>query len=572
MSHKRLFPCWMMGLAVATGWAAAAENEPVGEAPVMALALFKNGVVSVMREVRPPAADAFLLVDKIEPAHGTLWCAASDGFRLKTVSRTFEKTLDTPPLNDVCKAYDGHQVVVTFLAATSNALASSAVKGDGLLAFFPAEGLKVPTEITGTVINPVAQEQSKIFSREYEEDWRWRSSYYYNDPYNRSCMAGTSSGGHLTVRLESGQRVSIPAGQIVSIRSEKINTMAKETREVWRIEGAKKPFVMAYLTKGATWAPAYRLNLLNDKKLSLSMSAIIRNEMDSFKNADVNLISGFPNIEFANRTSLMVPGSTLASFFDGLSRPQGGGRNAVMSQMVTSNVSSPHTPSGFDLPAIPSEEASMDIHYRNIGKISMDAGETLYLPLEQAEVPYERITEWTIPHRRNVYGHIENTGGSIGEFWDTVCFRNPFKSPITTAPIEIADGAKLLGQTTITWINPGQGASIKITKALSISGSFNETEVDQKRPLVQWGGRTYRNPDVAGEFKVKNYRGTPVKVHVRLHVSGDYRSASLDPADRRVLETGVYEINKRHEMVWAVTLAPGEEKTITYNYSVLIAH
>jgi len=571
MRHVRLVSCLMVGVAVA-GLATAAENEPVGEAPVMALALFKNGVVSVMREVRPPAADAFLLVDKIEPAHGTLWCAAGDGFRLKTVSRPFEKTLDTPPLHDVSKAFDGQNVTVTFLAATSNALASSTAKGDGILALFPAGGgAAVPTEIKGTVVNPVAAERSKTFSQDYEDDYRWRySSRYYNDPYNRPLPVSA----HLTLRVESGQHVSIPVGQIVSIRSDKINTTTKETREVWRVEGAKQPFVMAYLTKGATWAPAYRLNLLDDKKLAISMSAIIRNEMASFKNAEVNLISGFPNIEFANRTSLIVPGSTLASFFEGLSRPQGSGRNAVMSQMVMSNSSRPFdSGGGFDLPAIPAEEATMDIHYRNVGKLSMDVGETLYLPLEQAETAFERVVEWNIPDRRDVHGRVQSRPEDAAmDFWDTLCFRNPFKSPITTAPVEVADGSKLLGQSTITWVNPGQGASVKITKALSIAGNFNETEVDQNRPLVQWGGYTFRNPDVTGEFKVKNYRGVPAKVNVRLQVSGEYLSATVGPTDRRVLETGVYAVNKRQEMVWTLTLAPGEEKTVTYNYSVLIRH
>ena len=579
MNGSRLFPCWTVGLAVAAGWVGAAENEPVAEAPITSLALFKNGVVSVMREVKPPAkGGAFLLTDKIEPAHGTLWCTAGDGFRLTTVSRPLVKTLETPPLNDVIQSYDGLKVTVTFLAATSNALASCTAKGKGLLALFPAGGgAAVPTEITGTVVNLVAPEQAKNFSRDYGEEDRWRySSRYYNDPrYNDPNNRLRSS--HLTLQLESGQHVSIPIGSIVGIQSGEINTTVKETREVWRVEGADKPFVMTYLSKGATWAPAYRLNLIDDKQLAIAMSAVIRNEMAPFKNAAVNLISGFPNIEFANRMSLAVPGSTIASFFEGLSRPQDGGRrNAIMSQSVMSNSYDPSRGSdGYNLPSIPAEEASMDIHHRNIGKLTMDVGETLYLQLEEAKVPYERVVEWTIPDRRDVHGRIQNSDDRTGiaaDLWDTVCFRNPFKSPITTAPVEVMDGAKVLGQSTVTWVNPGQETSVKITKALSVAGSYAETEVDQKRPLINWGGHTYRNPDVAGELRVKNYRGIPAKVIVRLQVSGEYLSASVEPTSRRVLETGVYAANKRQELVWTLTLTPGEEQVVTYSYSVLVLH
>lgn len=576
MSYLRLFPCWMMGVAVAAGWAVAAENEPVGDAPIVSLALFKNGVVSVMREVKPPAKDAFLLVDKIEPAHGTLWCTADDGFRLTTVSRPFQKTLETPPLNDICQAYDGRKVTVTFLAATSNALASCEAKGDGMLTLFPAAGgAAVPTEITGTVINPIAREQAKNFSRDYGEENRWwySSRYYdYDDPYGR-LRRPIVLPSHLTLRLESGPHVSIPIGIIVGIQSDSINTTAKETREVWRIEGAQKPFVMTYLSKGVTWAPAYRVTLLDDKQMNITMSSIIRNEMAAFKDANVNLISGFPNIEFANRTSLIVPGSTIASFFDGLLRPQDSGQRAVMSQrMILSNSAEPFRGAdGYNLPSIPEDEGSMDIHHRNIGKLTMDVGETLYLPQEEAKAQYERVVEWTVPDRRDLYGRIQNVEkGMMGDFWDTVRFRNPFKSPITTAPIEILDGGKVLGQSTVTWTNPGQEVSVKITKALSVAGTYAEQEVDRQRPKINWGGSTYRNPDVECEFKVKNYRGFPVKVVVRFQMSGEYISASVEPTNRRVLEMGVYGVNKRQELTWTLTLAPGQEETVTYSYSVFV--
>ena len=558
-----------VGLSIVAGGLWAQENEPVAEAPIVALAMFKNGIVSVLREVKPPAGDAFLITDKIEPAHGTLWCTADEGFRLKTVSRTFEEPPDTPPLGDICKAYDGCAVTVTFLAATSNALASCEAKDGGLLTLFAA-GANIPTEVTGTVVNPAAPEQARTFSRDYEDaPWRYYSSSYYRGGLN-NCPSSQRVSGHLTLRLESGWHVSIPTGVIVSIRSAKMNTTTRETREVWRVEGARKPFEMAYLARGATWAPAYRLTLADDKTLRLAMSAIIRNEMAPFKDAEVRLVSGFPNIEFANRASLIVPGATIASFFGGLSRPQGGGRNSVMSQ-IAYNVRSPEN-DGYDLPEIPSEEASMDIHHRNIGKLTMDLGETLYLPLEQAETPCERVVEWIIPDRRDMDGYIQNKPGEMVEFWDTLRFRNPFKAPITTAPVEILEGTKLLGQSTITWVNPGQGASVKITKALSVSGMFAETEVDMKRPVVSWGGRTYRNPNVEGEFRVKNYRGIPVKVMVRLQMSGEYISASAEPTDRRLLETGAYTLNKRNEITWTLDIAPGEEQTVTYLYSVLVRH
>ncbi|MCL1856415.1 MAG: DUF4139 domain-containing protein [Kiritimatiellaeota bacterium] len=567
MQKIRVWSCWAVaGLLTAS---AVAENEPIGEAPITALALFKNGVVSVMRDVRPPAkASAFLLTDKIEPAHGTFWCTAGDGFRLKTVSRTFEKLLETSPFDDICKAYDGCKVVVTVYAKTEIKDMVHA-KHDGVLALFNTGGWNEVMELTGTVVNAAFPEQAKNFSRDYGEDAR----RYYNDSSSEQRSSRQPS-RHLTLQRESGQHIFIPRDCIVAIHSEEINTTAQETREVWRVEGAQQPFTMTYLAKGATWAPAYRLNVLSDKQLSIAMSAIIRNELSPFTDAEINLISGFPNIEFAQCTSLMVPKSTLTSFFSGLARSQNDGQRGVTVQrqievMSNSIVFEPSR----SLSLAPSEEASsMDIHHRTIGTLSMDMGETLYLPLEQADVAYERIVEWTIPDRRDVHGYIQNREGSMGDLWDTLCFRNPFKDPITTAPVEVTDGAKVMGQSTISWVNPGQEASVKITKALSVAGNGTEYEIDQKRPIITMGGYNYRNPDVEGEIRVKNYRGIPVKVNVRVHVSGEFLSASLEPTSRRLLETGVYGVNKRQEIVWTLSLAPGEEHTHTYRYSVLVRH
>ncbi|MCL1888519.1 MAG: DUF4139 domain-containing protein, partial [Kiritimatiellaeota bacterium] len=322
--------------------------------------------------------------------------------------------------------------------------------------------------------------------------------------------------------------------------------------------------------KGMTWAPAYRLSIEDEKNATLSMSAIIRNEMAPFKDAEINLISGFPNIEFANRTSLIVPGATLASFFQGLSNPRGG--RGVMSQ-ITSNIRSPRDmDDDYDLPKASAEESSMDIHYREIGKLTMDVGETLYLPLEQAETPFDRVVEWSIPDHRDEYGRAKNPENKYGEFWDTLRFRNPFKSPLTTAPVEITDGAKVLGQSTLAWVNPGQETSVKITKALSISGDFEENEGDQNLPVVIRGSRRYRNPDIQGEFRVKNHRGVPTKICVRLRISGEYLSSSVDLESRHVLDMGFSSANKRQELTWMLTLAPGEEQTVNYHYSVLIAN
>jgi hypothetical protein len=36
------------------------------------------------------------------------------------------------------------------------------------------------------------------------------------------------------------------------------------------------------------------------------------------------------------------------------------------------------------------------------------------------------------------------------------------------------------------------------------------------------------------------------------------------------MEEGAYSVNRRNELTWSLSVKPGEEKTLTYHYSVLV--
>ena len=157
-------------------------------------------------------------------------------------------------------------------------------------------------------------------------------------------------------------------------------------------------------------------------------------------------------------------------------------------------------------------------------------------------------------------------------------FKNPLESPITTAPIEIVDGGKLLGQTTIKWVNPGEETLVRITKALTVSGIRTETESDAKsgnqssiknREIISYAGDNYRKSTVDGEIKLHNFRTYETKVIAKLQYSGEFIEAEGEPKSK-LLESGVYSVNPRRELTWEITLKPGEELMLTYKYTVMV--
>ena len=141
---------------------------------------------------------------------------------------------------------------------------------------------------------------------------------------------------------------------------------------------------------------------------------------------------------------------------------------------------------------------------------------------------------------------------------------------MTTAPVAVVEDGRILGQSTMFWSNPGQRTSARITQALSVSGDCTETDSGERRERVHIAGNTYDNPVVDGKLRIRNYRGNEVKLIVNLGFSGEFISAATEPDERRVLGSSVFSINKRQQMRWTLLLKPGDERTLTYQHSVLV--
>jgi hypothetical protein len=154
--------------------------------------------------------------------------------------------------------------------------------------------------------------------------------------------------------------------------------------------------------------------------------------------------------------------------------------------------------------------------------------------------------------------------------WDAVRFRNPFKFPMTTAPATVFSGDHFVGQRASNWVNSGEETCLQITKALSIRTRSSEHEEEGNRQEVWIGGRRYGKVSVTGEVKMTNFRKDDTKIIVRRQFSGELQQAEGNP-QKTLREEGVYSVNPRNELNWTLTLKPGEEKTLTYKYTVLVA-
>lgn len=363
-----------------------------------------------------------------------------------------------------------------------------------------------------------------------------------------------------SLELDSGSKVNISSHIVVAIA---------QGTSYWKFEGVEAPFTIQYLTSGAIWAPSYRFVLKGENKGLLAMACDIRNGHEDWENTEVSLISGFPSIAFASAKSLLTPQMTLDDFLAGLGVPNSGNGRArlkgAMSRVAMNYEAddlceeSEIDPSAYSAPTT-STGAGADVHVRSLGKLTLKKGATIEKPLGAAEANYRRIVEWTV--------------ADDSKPWDAIELTNPFDFPLTTAPIEVMEAGRILGQAQITWTNPQEKTLVKITPALSVKGSFYE-ESDSVKPRSSklssssqetrmFRGSNWTKLDFKTLITLENYRKEPATIRVIRKFEGEVVKSNLQPIKAHVLPQTQNNPNVTSELTWELTLGAGEKKTITF--------
>jgi len=68
---------------------------------------------------------------------------------------------------------------------------------------------------------------------------------------------------------------------------------------------------------------------------------------------------------------------------------------------------------------------------------------------------------------------------------------------------------------------------------------------------------------------VSNHRNEAINLVIRRRFSGELLRADGEPKST-LREEVVYSVNKRNELLWTLPLKPGEERKLTYRYTVLV--
>ncbi len=543
----------LLSFLLASACAAFAEETPV-KPQIDSVGLFKNGLCVVKCSFTADRAGDFVWEEPPRVVHGTFLVESEGAVIIRSTMRKVEAADAALPTGNLQADLAGAEVKLTL----------------------KDEETKLGGTVNGKVWTmPEATPKPRV----------WNSADPVASGYARNLYTGSvtpepvaTTGGFLVLEGDQGARDYIALGRIgrVEIVRPGVPRKRPEEKAAMIFTVAKPgPVNISYLTRGASWVPAYFVDLTDAKKLRIRQTAVVKNELMPLAGAELMLISGYPNVEFGHVDSPLWQGGSLAAFFQQISNKPGSHAGSMSQQSMMANSYSA-ADLGAPLPAGDEPGAtSQDLHFESIGKRSLERGDALSLEVAAGETAYERVVEWMIADKRDAYGNYLHASRSEPEeaegAWDSVMFQNPLKFPTTTASATIRQDGQFRGQSQSNWTNPGQRSCLHITKALSLQTDHTEIEESGKRENEVWiGGRRYYRTTVKAEASARNFRNAPVTLLMKAQFSGALLEAEEKPGDTLRRE-GVFSVNPRHELEWKLTLPAGAEKKVTYRYTVLVS-
>jgi len=527
------------------------------EVKLQQVALFKNGLGFFVSEVAvPKKKETFSIIPFGAASHGTFWVAYPSKVKLESlVAKEIEsaKSVEAVTIPELLRANVGRKVRL-YLSGKEEPVI------EGVIRYFPEdrERLKpdpyAPGGVEGTTIN-----------------------YRSGDFVRSRLMIIQADDGEVGVDPQRVIRIEF-GGKAERTFSSKSKSMQLDVKLAAPAGGEK--LIVSYLAKGVTWVPSYIVDITNGDKALISAKAAVINEVCDLDDVTIQLVTGFPHLQFANIVSPLMLKENLAKFLQSLIRGESerGRLNVTAQVMMQSAVAYDRRGREFVMPAYGAAEAGQvaeDLFLYPVEKVHLAKGEVGYFPLFSESVPYKHIYQWKIPDyvdeedRYSYRRRREQEREPEEEVWHCLRMENSGKVPWTTAPAEIVKEGFILGQDTLNY-TPRQGeTTLRITRAVSVKAEQLELETERKRDAARLYGHHYDLITVAGKLSVTNFQQKDITLEITKTLSGEVKSSQPE-AKIEKLARGLRRMNGVMKLTWTIKLEPDEQKQLSYVYEVYV--
>ncbi|NOY40974.1 MAG: DUF4139 domain-containing protein [Planctomycetes bacterium] len=525
------------------------------------VSLFKNGLGFLSSTATLPENATSVRFGQIPaPSFGTFWVGYPKDLgvrKIVTSMEEFEAEVAVKNLGQLLKANVGRKVTLRTGA------------GDGNV-------------VKGTILTSFNQSEIPEPSSPYSMGVRLPQDRYGRPAY------GASSANILLLKTDSGT-VALNVNSIVRADFEdgeaNSSTSIKQKRPSLRMEldspSNREAISISYLARGVTWTPAYLIDLSDAETARFSARALIINELADFKDVRLELVTGFPNIKFGEVISPVAMSQNLAAFLQALatgrSETARGRQHMLTQQRAMTNMAVFSDLAAAPVPSYSTAaegRVSEDLFLYPVKNFTLKKGETAWVPLFTAEMPYEHIYTWKIADSLDkddrYRGNRERGDGEIAEeVWHSCRLVNNLKMPLTTAATEFVTDGAFTGQDVCFYTAPGAKTTIRINRAMNLVAEEGEVEIERARNATKFHGYSYDLVKVRGELRLQSRLDKSVNVEVTKELSGNVLETSPNAKDVKTAK-GLKKVNSRHVLTWQFALPSGKEQKLSYVYSVYI--
>jgi len=533
------------------------EIAPQANVKLQQIALFKNGLGFFVSEVTcPDEKVSFSFVPSAAASHGTFWVSYPpkvklEGLTVKEIDS--QESVEATSIEELLRANVGRKVRLIFDVDGKSTI-------EGVMSSF-AENRQGPQP------NPYAPGRSVDSTRNYRS---W--------DYNRTrLMMVETDGGEVGIDPQNVRRVEFLEGKAEKTFDRKTKSMQLDVRMAAPAGGEK--LAVSYLAKGITWAPSYIVDITEADKAQISAKAAIINEVCDLDDVTIQLVTGFPHLQFADVVSPLALKENLAQFLQSLVKGESErGRLRGVAVVTQQRDMYAVPPTGAVMPAYGAAEAGVvaeDLFLYPVEKVHLKKGQVGYFPLFTESVPYKHIYQWKIPDYIDEEGRYsydrrrEQEREPDQEVWHCLRLENATKVPWTTAPAETTKEGFILGQDTLNYTPTRGQTTLRITRAVSVKAEQLELETDRKRDAAQLYGYHYDLITVEGKLSVTNFQQKAITLEIIKTLSGEVKSSQLE-AKIETQAWGLRRMNAVLKLTWTIELEPAEHKQLGYIYEVYV--
>lgn len=386
------------------------------------------------------------------------------------------------------------------------------------------------------------------------------------------------SGKLVALHLHAIDHVVLPSDPVLQASSYEERKSLR-----FRVKGASNHanLTMGYLERGFGWTPSYLVSLTDDHTAQITMQAVIVNDAEDVRDADLFFVVGVPNFQYAGTPSPMALQQSLLEFMQSAGsspRAKDWSSNAVRAQKAAAYEMDAASPSLTamveDLQGSPEEDLFL---YTRKG-VTLNKGDRGMYNVFSAQVAYEHIYEWEVQDRPRVdaYGNVQNNNyqaegddGTQNNIWHSIRLKNATNYPWTSAPATVISSMRPLAQDTLPYSPKGASSNLRLTISTDVRASTKEVEVERVRDIQHRRGYNFDQVTVEGTLKIKNYKSKEIRVGIAKNTRGEVLSQT-DLGKSEKLGEAIAVDNPLSRMTWEVSLKPGQARTITYRYKVWV--